>query len=44
MFISFTLILSISTQHSVILDWFHRWSWLQVLRCGYSNWYYRQDV
>jgi len=44
MFISFTLILNISTQHSVILDRFHRWSWLQVLHCGYSNWYCCQDV
>jgi len=44
MFIIFTLILSVSTQHCAILDWFHSWSWLQVLHCSYRNWYYCQDV
>lgn len=37
MFTSFTLIVSLSTQHAVILDWSLSWSWLQMLKCGYGN-------
>ena len=41
MFISFTLIVSICTQHAVVLDWFLSWSWLQMHKCGYGNSYYQ---
>lgn len=37
MFISFTLIVSVSTQHAVVLGWFLNWSWLQMHKCGYGN-------